>query len=124
MIKEKRKYRDRLQIIADRVSKKSRYRDRFQIIADILSITSKGAMRTRIMYQANLSWKLLNKYLDEVLAAGLVDEDDDCYMTTQKGKVFLEEHESYSEKKVELEEKMEEFSVEGKKLEKMSRPLK
>ena len=50
----------------------SRYRDRLQIIADILVIASRRARKTQIMYQANLSYRLLCRYLGEVLEAGLV----------------------------------------------------
>jgi predicted transcriptional regulator len=74
-----------------------RYRNRLQIIADILAITSRGAKKTRIMYQANLSYKLLCKYLDEVVAAGLVRfVDGDCYVLTIKGREFLNRHQEYS----------------------------
>lgn len=49
------------------------------------------------MYQANLSYKLLCKYLNEVITAGLVNcEDGDCYVLTAKGKEFLKKHEEYS----------------------------
>jgi len=74
-----------------------RYRSRLQIIADILSITRRGARKTRIMYQANLSYKLLCKYLNEVVSAGLVRfVDGDCYVLTVKGREFLNKHEEYS----------------------------
>jgi predicted transcriptional regulator len=82
-----------------------RYRSRLQIIADILSITRGGARKTRIMYRANLSYKLLCKYLDEVVAAGLVRfVDGDCYVLTVKGREFLSRHEEYSKHCEMLEE--------------------
>ena len=49
----------------------SRYRDRLQIIADILVIASRRARKTQIMYQANLSYRLVCRYLGEVLDAGM-----------------------------------------------------
>ncbi|MFB0567423.1 MAG: winged helix-turn-helix domain-containing protein, partial [Candidatus Bathyarchaeia archaeon] len=70
-----------------------RYRDRLQIVADILAITSRGAKKTQIMYQANLSYKLLCKYLDEVMTAGLVNcENGDSYVLAPKGKEFLSKY--------------------------------
>jgi len=55
------------------------------------------AKKTQIMYQANLSYKLLCRYLDEVVDAGLVSlEDEDFYLLTEKGKEFLFQHEEYS----------------------------
>ena len=83
----------------------SRYRDRLQIVADILSIVSRRAKKTQIMYQGNLSYKLLCRYLGEVLAAGLVSfEKGDCYVLTAKGKEFLSQHEEYSKRCKSLEE--------------------
>jgi hypothetical protein len=43
-----------------------KYRSRLKIVADMLSVASgDDAKKTRIMYLANLSWDLLNRYLDE-----------------------------------------------------------
>jgi predicted transcriptional regulator len=83
----------------------SKYRDRLKIIADILSIADARAKKTRIMYQANLSYRLLCRYLDEVVNAGLVKaEQDDCYVLTTKGKEFLNRHEEYAKRCQSLEE--------------------
>jgi len=81
------------------------YRDRLQIVADILFIVNGRAKKTRIMYQANLSYRLLCRYLDEVVDAGLVKpEDDDCYVLTAKGREFLSRHEEYAKRCQGLEE--------------------
>ena len=98
----------------------SKYRDRLQIIADILSIASVRARKTRIMYQANLSYRLLCRYLDEVLDAGLVEpEDGDCYVLTAKGKEFLSKHGEYSKRCRSLEEHFNHVNNEKTALEKM-----
>jgi len=69
----------------------SKYRSRLQILADVLSLVNEGAKRTHIMYGANLSFKLLNKYLGEVLNAGLARlRDDGLYEITEKGLIFLD----------------------------------
>jgi len=47
-------------------------RDRLGIIAAILEAASVVSTKTRIMYAANLSFKLLEKYLETVLEAGFV----------------------------------------------------
>jgi len=68
-----------------------KYRSRLQIMADVLAAVSDGARKTHIMYKANLSYKLLNRYLNEVLDAGLARlGDDGWYEITKKGRVFLE----------------------------------
>ena len=98
----------------------AKYRDRLQIVADILSITSKRAKKTRIMYQGNLSYKLLCKYLNAVITAGLVScENGDCYVFTAKGKEFLKRHEEYSNHCMSLEKHLNHINNERDILEKM-----
>ena len=98
----------------------SKYRDRLQIIASILVIASKRAKKTQIMYQANLSYKLLCRYLREVQGAGLVSfENEECYVLTAKGKEFLNKHEEYSKRCRSLEERLNHVNHEKIVLEKM-----
>ncbi len=85
-----------------------KYRSRLEIIADILCVVNDndGARKTRIMYQANLSYKLLTQYLNGVVEAGLVKLGaKHCYMLTQKGKDFLAKFGAYSKscEKVEVQ---------------------
>lgn len=77
----------------------AKYRSRLQIIAEILEIVRDGAKKTHIMYRANLSYKLLCKYLDEVLKCGFVrvDRKEDCYVVAPKGEKFLERFDAYQE---------------------------
>ncbi len=96
------------------------YRDRLQIIADILYVVNDRAKKTRIMYQANLSYRLLCRYLDEVLDAGLVKSaDDDCYVLTAKGKEFLSRHQDYAKRCESLEEHLNSVNDEKNALVKM-----
>lgn len=84
-----------------------KYRGRLQIIADVLSVVRGGARKTMIMYQANLSYKLLTRYLEEVLETGLVELGDDaCYELTQKGKEFLDKFDEYFERRKSIEERL------------------
>jgi len=69
-----------------------KHRSRLKILAGILSVVSdnNGAKKTQIMYQAYLSYKLLTRYLNDVLKAGLVVCDsDNCFSLTPKGERFL-----------------------------------
>jgi len=76
----------------------ARYRTRLQIIAEILEIVRNGARKTHIMYKANLSYKLLCKYLNEVLECKLARIDDgDRYVVAPKGKKFLQSFQAYAE---------------------------
>lgn len=98
----------------------SKYRDRLQIIADILVIAGKRARKTQIMYQANLSYRLLCRYLGEVLEAGFVSfENKDCYVLTSKGKEFLDRHEEYSKRCKSLAQYLNHVNIERTNLEKM-----
>jgi len=81
-----------------------KYRSRLEIVANILSVVSEGAKKTHIMYGANLSYKLLNRYLGEVFNAGLVCLNGECYEITDKGQHFLEQCISLLEHKRRLNE--------------------
>lgn len=88
-----------------------------EIVADILSVARGGAKKTQIMYQANLSYKLLTSYLKYVIDVGLVGmEDGDIYQLTDKGSDFLQEFKSYFERRVEVEEELSNVQDERKLL--------
>ena len=94
------------------------YRGRLDIIADILNVASKNAKKTQIMYQANLSYKVLQKYLTEVTDASLVCFEDEthCYRLTEKGQRFLEAYETYSKTNRRVEERLNEIETKKKAL--------
>jgi predicted transcriptional regulator len=98
----------------------SKYRDRLQIIADMLSIARNGAKKTQIMYQANLSYRLLGRYLREVLNAGLVKfENGNNYILTAKGKKFLSRHVEYAKLCKSLEKNLNRINNEKTILDKL-----
>lgn len=74
------------------------YRGKLDIIADILNVASRNPKKTQIMYQANLSFRVLQKYLAEISRASLICFEDEthCYALTPKGKEFLEAYTQYS----------------------------
>lgn len=97
------------------------YRDRLDIIADILNVASERSKKTRIMYQANLSYKLLCKYLPEVLRAYLVrfEREERCYVLTHKGQAFLEQYREYSKHSKSVETHLNEANARRKELEEL-----
>lgn len=98
----------------------SKYRDKLRIVADILSIADDRAKKTRIMYQANLSYRLLCRYLDQVVDAELVKlEDSDRYVLTAKGREFLTRHGEYSKRCKSLEKQSNHVNNEKVALERM-----
>lgn len=62
------------------------------IAAAVLEIAKDGAIKTRIMYSAFLSFPQLKEYL-KLLDSGLLESSSDegrkAYLTTDKGKRFL-----------------------------------
>ena len=93
-----------------------RYRSRLRIIADILLIAGNGAKKTWIMYQANLSYKLLSRYLEEVVNAGFVILGKrNLYVLTSKGEEFLKRCNEYHRQCKQLEEQIS--SVQGERAE-------
>ncbi len=74
------------------------YRSRLDIIADILNVAAREAKKTQIMYQANLSYNVLQKYMRELVGASLVSFLDErrCYQLTEKGRKFLEAYDEYT----------------------------
>jgi len=73
-------------------------RTRVEILASILKVASNGALKTHIMYGANLSHRQLEKYLAFLEEMGLLiqrrDEDRGTrtYRMTEKGSDFLREY--------------------------------
>jgi len=63
-------------------------RNNVEIMAEILRIARKGARKTHIVYGANINFKLLHEYLDELEKAGLVvnhTEKGGLIETTERG---------------------------------------
>jgi predicted transcriptional regulator len=69
-----------------------KHRTRLQILKNILSVINdnEGVRKTQIMYKAYLSYKLLTRYLNDIMNAELVVCDEsNCFRITQKGERFL-----------------------------------
>ena len=97
------------------------YRDRLQIIADILLIASRRSRKTRIMYQANLSHRLLCQYVKELTSADLItSKDGGFYVLTNKGRAFLDRHGTYSKCQRRLRKRLDCLEKEKALLENMS----
>lgn len=97
------------------------YREHFDIIAEIVYIASQSAKKTRIMYQANLSYSVLQRCLSEVLAASLVsfDSHSQSYVSTPKGLEFLSAYKEYSRTRQHVERRLGEVAEKRKVLEQL-----
>lgn len=71
-----------------------KYRDRTEIITLILASASRmnGVLKTRIMYEAFLSFSQVEEYIALLLRNSLLEHDDlkKTYKTTEKGLRLLE----------------------------------
>ena len=97
------------------------YRGRLDIIADILHVVSKNAKKTRIMYQANLSYKVLQRYLSDITEASLIsfEAEGRCYVLTPKGCEFLEAYKDYAKTHKSVEKRLNEVGSKKKNLEEL-----
>ena len=68
-------------------------RHRLEVVACILQEALDWATKTRLVYRTNLNFKVLSKYLDFLMAKGLIEHKRfsrlNFYKTTQKGRMWL-----------------------------------
>ena len=97
------------------------YRNKLDIIAAILRVASQNAKKTQIMYQANLSYKLLTKYLSETIEASLLrfERKTRCYAVTTKGRMFLQKYKEYSRHNSHIEKQLNNIRNKKKALEEL-----
>lgn len=65
-------------------------RGRLDIIIDILEVAKEETSKTAIVYSANLNFQLTEKYLAVLLENGFMENRQDKYVTTEKGRTILE----------------------------------
>jgi hypothetical protein len=71
------------------------------------------------MYQANLSYKVLQRYLNEIAEASLVTFQDtnQIYLLTLKGHEYLDAYKEYQRCSKTMEKRLNDFSLKRKFLE-------
>jgi len=79
----------------------SKRRDRLYIIAEILERAKDSALKTQIMYGANLSFTQLNDYINFMLKSELLEKillnGREVYKATEKGMNFLQRYREITE---------------------------
>lgn len=96
-----------------------KYRNKLEIIVDVLNAACKGSKKTKIMYAANLSYKLLDKYLTESVELDFLCTTNNGYEVTEKGKAFLEKYHDFSSKYSQIESELQCISFEREALERL-----
>ena len=83
-------------LVINNLSSNGKRRDRLDIIAEIMRISREGALKTQIMYQANLSFAQLNGYLELLSRLRLLEKTSvdgkEVYVVTEKGLDYLQRH--------------------------------
>ena len=69
----------------------SLYRGHLQIFVEILNFCEKPQVKTRVMYQTNISYRMLQKCLPQLIGFELLElhHSAERYATTKKGQEFL-----------------------------------
>lgn len=83
-------------------------RSSLEIVRDMLFVATERCRKTRILYDAHLNYRLLEKYLKILLENGLLKcVDGSCYLITKKGKEFLQDYDEYIERCKKIGEEIE-----------------
>ena len=96
-----------------------KYRDSLDIIAAVLEAASAGASKTRIMFQANLSYKMLGKYLELAVDNGFLAFSSPHYKVTKTGQEFLARIKLVNDKHLKIQWFLQEINTERKALEQL-----
>ena len=91
-------------------------RDRLSLIAAILEAASAGVSKTRIMFLANLSYKLLEKYLQTTTSLDFIQFDGSTYKLTEKGDQFLKKYDYFRNRYHRVQKKLENLTIEREAL--------
>jgi predicted transcriptional regulator len=87
-------------------------RDRVSIIAAILESANGGSSKTHIMFGANLSFSLLEKYLDVALDSGFIRLEDSKYHLTECGREYLKDYRLFEARYVGAQKLLEDLICE------------
>lgn len=67
-------------------------RSYLDIIAEILRIARTGASKSRIVFRANINFKMLREYTEKLAKVGLMRKEGRLFKTTEKGSEYLEHY--------------------------------
>jgi predicted transcriptional regulator len=102
----------------------SKKRDRINIVAAVLDVAANngGCTKTRIMFGANLSFKLLEKYLKIATNLGFIQQINSHYTLTDKGREFLTHYRLFRDKSLKVEVAAKSLEKDRSTLERLCEP--
>ncbi len=71
-------------------------RNSLDICSDILKASKGGAKKTHLVYQANLNFSVIKRYLSDLTAKGFLSQHGDIFLPTEKGRQFIARYEALS----------------------------
>ena len=72
-------------------------RNDLDICADLLNVARDGAIKTQLVYKANLNFKIIKKYITRLSEYGFLESERGQYITTDKGKRFITQYREVTE---------------------------
>ncbi len=72
-------------------------RNDLDICADLLNVAREGAIKTQLVYKANLNFKIIKKYIIRLSEYGFLESERGQYFTTEKGNRFLVQYREVTE---------------------------
>ena len=87
-------------------------RDRVSIVAAILEAATGGESKTHIMFGANLSFSLLEKYLDVAMNSGFLRFEDSKNHLTERGQEYLKGYRRFERRYIGAKKTLESLSCE------------
>lgn len=61
-------------------------RNKIEISDEILSAAIEGAKKTNIVHSSKLDFKIASKYIELLMKKGFLEQHENLYLTTEKGK--------------------------------------
>ena len=72
-------------------------RSSYEISSDILRVARNGALKSHLVYRANLNFEVINRYLRSLKRDGLIENSGRIFRTTEKGVGFISQFQRFKE---------------------------
>jgi len=64
-------------------------RNKISILSELLTLATDGCLKSHLVYQCNLNFKIIVGYLNHSIENGLMVHEGHIYRTTEKGKEYI-----------------------------------
>jgi len=71
-------------------------RNNLDICADILRVSRGGAIKTHLVYKANLNFNIVKKYIAGLTKSGFLEKNGDRFYATEEGILFIDRYDKLS----------------------------